>query len=71
MWRPPPVLTPLGRLTMDRRWRLLACSAPLQRGDIRVNGGDNGSRERTVSLADIAWLVVAAGRPRRRFTGPC
>ena len=30
------------------------------RGGIRVDGGPRGFAERTVSLVDLAWVVVAA-----------
>jgi hypothetical protein len=30
------------------------------RGGIRVDGGPEGFAERTVSLVDLAWVVVAA-----------
>ena len=33
---------------------------PAPRGGVRVDGGDGGFRERTVSLGDIAWVIVAA-----------
>lgn len=31
-----------------------------QRGGLRVDGGDDGFAERTVSLNDLAWVIVAA-----------
>ncbi len=40
-----------------KRARVLGRAA---RGGVRVDGGDGGFRERTVSLADIAWVIVAA-----------
>lgn len=39
-----------------RRARILGAA---QRGGLRVDGGDGGFRERTVSLTDVAWVVVA------------
>jgi hypothetical protein len=31
-----------------------------QRGGLRIDGGEGGFQERTVSLTDIAWAIVAA-----------
>ncbi|MCC6665011.1 MAG: DEAD/DEAH box helicase family protein [Polyangiaceae bacterium] len=39
-----------------RRARVLG---PAQRGGLRLDGGEGGFEERTVSLTDIAWSVVA------------
>ena len=40
-----------------RRARVLGAA---QRGGIRVDGGEGGFAERTVSLNDLAWVVVAS-----------
>jgi hypothetical protein len=37
---------------------------PAQRGGLRVDGGPGGFAERTVSLQDIAWAIVAAENVR-------
>ena len=42
---------------MTRRARVLG-AAP--RGGLRIDGGDGGFAERTVSATDIAWVVVAS-----------
>lgn len=39
-----------------RRARVLG---PSQRGGLRIDGGDEGFAERSISLADIAWVAVA------------
>jgi superfamily II DNA or RNA helicase/diadenosine tetraphosphate (Ap4A) HIT family hydrolase/HKD family nuclease len=45
-----------------RRCRLVGKAA---KGGVRIDGGDGGFAERTVSLADIAWVVVAQDDVRR------
>lgn len=40
-----------------RRGRLLGAAA---QGGLRIDGGDGGFQERTVSLTDLAWVIVAA-----------
>jgi superfamily II DNA or RNA helicase/diadenosine tetraphosphate (Ap4A) HIT family hydrolase len=51
-------------LPESRRWvgegRRARILGPAARGGVRIDGGDGGFRERTVSLADIAWVIVAA-----------
>jgi superfamily II DNA or RNA helicase len=46
-----------------RRARVLGMA---QRGGIRVDGGDGGFKERTVSLSDLAWVVVAVDEVREQ-----
>ncbi|MDQ3369163.1 MAG: DEAD/DEAH box helicase family protein [Myxococcota bacterium] len=41
----------------NRRARILG---PAQRGGLRVDGGEGGFAERTVSTGDLAWVIVAA-----------
>lgn len=41
----------------NRRARILG---PAQRGGLRVDGGEGGFAERTVSTSDLAWVIVAA-----------
>lgn len=41
----------------SRRGRVLGASA---RGGVRIDGGDDGFEERTVSVADLAWVITAA-----------
>jgi hypothetical protein len=42
----------------DRRCRIVG---PAAGGGLRIDGGTGGFRERTVSLADIAWVLKAHG----------
>jgi hypothetical protein len=49
----------------SRRARVIAAA---QRGGVRVDGGEGGFAERTVSLQDLAWTVVADIRPARAET---
>jgi SOS-response transcriptional repressor LexA len=50
----------------DRRWlarsdgRRARVLGAAQRGGIRIDGGDDGFAERTVSLNDLAWVILAA-----------
>jgi superfamily II DNA or RNA helicase/diadenosine tetraphosphate (Ap4A) HIT family hydrolase/SOS-response transcriptional repressor LexA len=39
-----------------RRARILG---PAQRGGIRIDGGEGGFSERTISVTDVAWVVMA------------
>lgn len=39
---------------------------PAQRGGLRVDGGDGGFAERTVSLTDLGWVIVADDDVRER-----
>ncbi len=46
-----------------RRARVLGAAS---KGGFRVDGGDGGFTERTVSTTDVAWVVVAADDARER-----
>jgi superfamily II DNA or RNA helicase/diadenosine tetraphosphate (Ap4A) HIT family hydrolase len=46
-----------------RRARVLG---PTSKGGFRIDGGDQGFAERTVSTTDVAWVVVAADDARER-----
>lgn len=39
---------------------------PAARGGVRIDGGPGGFAERTVSLQDLAWVIVAAEEVRER-----
>lgn len=39
---------------------------PASRGGLRIDGGEDGFAERTVSLTDLAWVGVAADDVRKR-----
>ena len=43
----------------DRRCRIVG---PAQGGGVRIDGGEGGFAERTVSLTDIAWVLAASER---------
>jgi hypothetical protein len=48
------------RGSVDRaRWEALPDRRPLEQGGVRIDGGPGGFRERTVSLTDVAWVLVA------------
>jgi len=59
-------LTEQQRELVQKDGRFARILGPAPRGGMRIDGGPGGFAERTISLQDLAWVIVAADDVRER-----